>query len=76
MLMERRWNSHAYYQLQVALICIMAQLGSYVPAKSASLGILDSVYTRMGALDNIFQGRSTFMMELMVGHWTVARSVC
>ena len=44
----------------------MAQLGSYVPAKSASLGVLDAVYTRMGASDNIFRGQSTFMMELMV----------
>ncbi|GFS00433.1 DNA mismatch repair protein Msh3 [Elysia marginata] len=52
------------YIRQVALITIMAQIGSYVPAESASLGIFDAVYTRMGASDEIFQGRSTFMVEL------------
>lgn len=53
------------YMRQVALICIMAQLGSYVPAESAHLTILDAVHTRMGALDNIYEQRSTFMTELL-----------
>ncbi|KAK3728065.1 hypothetical protein RRG08_022116 [Elysia crispata] len=52
------------YIRQVALITIMAQIGSYVPAEVASLGIFDAVYTRMGASDDIFRGRSTFMVEL------------
>ncbi|KAJ7046634.1 muts domain V-domain-containing protein [Mycena alexandri] len=48
----------------VALISIMAQIGSYVPAKSVKLGMLDSVLTRMGAYDEIARGRSTFMVEM------------
>ena len=52
------------YVRQVALISIMAQIGSYVPADSAKLGLLDAVYTRMGASDNIMAGESTFMVEL------------
>lgn len=52
------------YIRQVALICIMAQIGSYVPASEACLSALDGIYTRMGASDNIFKGRSTFMEEL------------
>ncbi|KAG0168324.1 Mismatch repair protein msh3 [Apophysomyces sp. BC1015] len=52
------------YIRQVALISIMGQIGSYVPAESATLGILDAVYTRMGATDNMLSGESTFMVEL------------
>uniref|UniRef100_A0AAQ5ZM00 DNA mismatch repair protein MSH3 n=1 Tax=Amphiprion ocellaris TaxID=80972 RepID=A0AAQ5ZM00_AMPOC len=52
------------YIRQVAIICVMAQMGSYVPASEACLGILDGIYTRMGASDNIYKGRSTFMEEL------------
>ncbi|OWF46885.1 DNA mismatch repair protein Msh3-like [Mizuhopecten yessoensis] len=52
------------YIKQVALIAVMAQIGSYVPAESARLGILDAVYTRMGASDEIYSRRSTFMVEL------------
>ncbi|KZS90218.1 hypothetical protein SISNIDRAFT_457723 [Sistotremastrum niveocremeum HHB9708] len=48
----------------IALICIMAQIGSYVPAESARLGILDSVLTRIGASDDIARGKSTFMVEI------------
>ncbi|ORY12104.1 DNA mismatch repair protein MSH3 [Clohesyomyces aquaticus] len=47
-----------------ALIAIMGQIGSYVPAESARLGMLDAVYTRMGAFDNMLKGESTFMVEL------------
>ncbi|QSS59776.1 DNA mismatch repair protein msh3 [Histoplasma capsulatum] len=52
------------YVRQVALISIMGQIGSYVPADSATLGMLDAVYTRMGAFDNMLAGESTFMVEL------------
>lgn len=49
---------------QTALICIMAQMGSFIPAKSASLGIIDKLFTRVGASDNISSGESTFMVEM------------
>ncbi|KAF7813276.1 DNA mismatch repair protein MSH3 isoform X1 [Senna tora] len=52
------------YIRQVALIAIMAQVGSFVPASSTRLHVLDGVYTRMGASDSIQQGRSTFLEEL------------
>ncbi|KAJ8612041.1 hypothetical protein MRB53_037684 [Persea americana] len=52
------------YVRQVALICIMGQIGSYVPATEAELGMLDAVFTRMGAFDNMMAGESTFMVEL------------
>uniref|UniRef100_A0A8C1X8Q2 DNA mismatch repair protein MSH3 n=1 Tax=Cyprinus carpio TaxID=7962 RepID=A0A8C1X8Q2_CYPCA len=53
------------YIRQVALVTIMAQLGSFVPAREASVGIVDGIYVRMGASDNISRGRSTFMEELV-----------
>ncbi len=49
---------------QTALICLMAQMGSFVPAKSARLGLVDKVFTRVGASDNIAGGESTFMVEM------------
>ncbi|MEM1120750.1 MAG: DNA mismatch repair protein MutS [Bacteroidota bacterium] len=49
---------------QVALISLMAQMGSFVPAESANLGIVDKVFTRVGASDNISSGESTFMVEM------------
>nr|XP_033781367.1 DNA mismatch repair protein Msh3 isoform X3 [Geotrypetes seraphini] len=52
------------YIKQVALITIMAQMGSYVPAEEAAIGVVDGIFTRMGAADNIYRGRSTFMEEL------------
>ncbi|XP_073437250.1 DNA mismatch repair protein Msh3 isoform X1 [Dendrobates tinctorius] len=52
------------YIKQVALITIMAQIGSYVPAEEVTVGVVDGVFTRMGAADNIYKGRSTFMEEL------------
>ena len=49
---------------QTALISLMAQAGSFVPAKAADLGILDRIFTRVGASDNISSGESTFMVEM------------
>jgi DNA mismatch repair protein MutS len=49
---------------QTALISIMAQLGCFVPAKSATLGVVDKVFSRVGASDNLGQGESTFMVEM------------
>jgi len=52
------------YMRQVALICLLAQAGGFVPAKAADLPILDRVFTRVGASDDIAGGRSTFMIEM------------
>jgi len=49
---------------QVALIAILAQIGSFVPAKKAHIGIIDKVFTRIGASDNLTKGQSTFMVEM------------
>jgi DNA mismatch repair protein MutS len=49
---------------QVALIVLMAQIGAFVPAESASIGLVDKVFTRVGASDNLARGESTFMMEM------------
>ena len=49
---------------QTALICMMAQMGSYVPAQSARLGLIDKIFTRVGASDNLSGGESTFMVEM------------
>jgi DNA mismatch repair protein MutS len=49
---------------QTALILIMAQIGSFVPAKSAEIGVIDKLFTRVGANDNISSGESTFMVEM------------
>jgi len=52
------------YLRQAALITILAQMGSFVPARSARLGLVDRVFTRIGASDNLARGRSTFMIEM------------
>lgn len=52
------------YIRQVALIAIMAQIGMFVPAKSAHIGIIDKVFTRIGASDDLSRGQSTFMVEM------------
>ena len=53
------------YLRQVALIIVMAQIGSFVPARAAKIGVVDRIFTRVGALDNIMRGQSTFMVEMM-----------
>jgi len=50
---------------QTALIILMAQMGSFVPAASAHIGVVDKIFTRVGASDNISQGESTFMVEML-----------
>ena len=52
------------YLRQAALIVLMAQMGSFVPARSARLGLVDRIFTRIGATDNLARGRSTFMVEM------------
>lgn len=52
------------YIRQVALLCIMAQVGSFVPAKSAQMSIIDKVFSRIGASDDLSRGQSTFMVEM------------
>ena len=53
------------YLRQVALIILMAQMGSFVPAKETRIGVVDRIFTRIGASDNIIMGQSTFMVEMM-----------
>ena len=52
------------YMRQAALIVLLAQVGSFVPAREATVGLVDGIYTRVGALDELAQGRSTFMVEM------------
>ncbi|WP_250252463.1 DNA mismatch repair protein MutS [Chryseobacterium sp. Marseille-Q3244] len=49
---------------QTAIVCLLAQIGSFVPAKYAEIGLLDKIFTRVGATDNISAGESTFMVEM------------
>ena len=53
------------YMRQVALITLMAQIGSFVPAQSAKIGVVDKIFTRVGASDDLSMGQSTFMVEMM-----------
>jgi DNA mismatch repair protein MutS len=53
------------YLRQAALIVLMAQIGSFVPARSASIGLVDRIFTRIGAQDEIHAGQSTFMVEMI-----------
>jgi len=53
------------YMRQVALIVLMAQIGSFVPAQSAHIGLVDRIFTRVGASDRLYRGQSTFMVEMI-----------
>jgi DNA mismatch repair protein MutS len=53
------------YMRGVALICIMAQAGSFVPARSAHIGVIDRIFTRVGAFDDLASGQSTFFVEML-----------
>jgi DNA mismatch repair protein MutS len=53
------------YLRQVALIVMMAQIGSFVPTREAAIGLIDRIFTRVGAFDNLAQGKSTFMIEMV-----------
>lgn len=67
------------YMRQVALIVIMAQMGSYVPAAKAEIGVVDRIFTRIGAVDDISKGQSTFMVEMSevseIIHYATPRSL-
>ncbi|HEX5473218.1 MAG TPA: DNA mismatch repair protein MutS [Vicinamibacterales bacterium] len=67
------------YLRQVALLCLMAQAGSFVPARGAKLPIVDRIFARVGASDNIARGQSTFMMEMQetanILHTATSRSL-
>ncbi|MBI5700610.1 DNA mismatch repair protein MutS [Candidatus Saganbacteria bacterium] len=52
------------YMRQTALICLLAQMGSFVPADNAILPLIDKIFTRIGAMDDIYSGQSTFMLEM------------
>jgi len=57
-------GNHTYLR-QVALICILAQIGSFVPAEAARIGVVDRIFTRVGATDYLTAGQSTFMVEMV-----------
>jgi DNA mismatch repair protein MutS len=67
------------YLRQIALVALMAQAGSFVPARSAKLGIVDRIFARVGASDNIARGQSTFMVEMQetatILHTATAKSL-
>ncbi len=58
------WSGKSTYLRQVSLITILAQIGSFIPANSAEIGIVDRVFTRVGASDDLVHGQSTFLMEM------------
>jgi len=62
------------YMRMLATIAIMAQIGSFVPAKSADLMIFDSIFTRIGASDDLVSGQSTFMVEMMEANYALSNA--
>ena len=64
------------YMRQVALITVMAQIGSFVPAASARVGVVDKVFTRVGASDDLASGQSTFMLEMNEVSYILRNATC
>jgi len=62
------------YMREMGLISVMAQVGSFVPAKKADLPIFDSIYTRIGASDNLVSGESTFMVEMTEANYAISNA--
>ncbi|MGM0897504.1 MAG: DNA mismatch repair protein MutS [Bacillota bacterium] len=62
------------YMRQVALTIVLAQIGSYVPAASAELPIVDQIFTRIGAADDLVSGQSTFMVEMMESQYAITHA--
>ncbi len=62
------------YMRQLAIIIIMAQIGSYVPASEANLGVFDAIFTRIGASDDLVSGESTFMVEMLEARNAIVNS--
>ena len=62
------------YMRQMAIIVILAQIGSYVPAQKAELPIFDAIYTRIGAADDLVSGQSTFMVEMMEANHAIRKA--
>ncbi|HSI67491.1 MAG TPA: DNA mismatch repair protein MutS [Planococcus sp. (in: firmicutes)] len=62
------------YMRQVALTIVLAQIGSYVPAESASLPIVDQIFTRIGAADDLVSGQSTFMVEMLESQYAISHA--
>ena len=62
------------YMRQLGIIVIMAQMGSYVPAKSAKLPIFDKIFTRIGASDDLVSGESTFMVEMLEANHAITNA--
>ena len=62
------------YMRQLAIIVILAQIGSYVPAQRAELPIFDAIYTRIGAADDLVSGQSTFMVEMMEANHAIRKA--
>lgn len=62
------------YMRQVALTVVLAQIGSYVPAESAELPVVDQIFTRIGAADDLVSGQSTFMVEMMESQYAITHA--
>jgi DNA mismatch repair protein MutS len=73
------WSGKSTYLRQTALIVLIAQMGCYIPAESAEIGIVDRIFTRIGASDDLIRGQSTFLLEMnemaQILNYTTQRSL-